>query len=170
MATIGRLDFEAGNPGNEFETIYRDIEEVWRSHGKATDTSELDNALRDKGMAPKRIQAGLNWLKEHGWIEAKTLAGREFVAPVDRVKEPRTSPWLTVNDAADYMRVSKRTLHTWISDGTLKGYRTKAGGALRFRIEDLDKCFNPVGPLTAVSDPVLAELWDNEYDAVYDDL
>ena len=84
------------------------------------------------------------------------------------------SPWMTLNEAAEYLRVSQRTMRSLIAKEQVAAYRVKPGGNLRFRKDDLDECLEPVAErhtvLRAEDYPVLAELWDNEYDAVYDDI
>ena len=85
--------------------------------------------------------------------------------------------WFTVDEAAEYLRVSKRTIYRLCQDGELMGYRTSRRGYWRFRKEDLDKALKKSIPedemedlaaLTATTDPVLAEIWHNERDAAYD--
>ena len=83
------------------------------------------------------------------------------------------SPWMTLQEAAAYLRVSQRTVRTLVAREQVTAYRISPRGALRFKADDLDEALEPTvrpGPLTAISDPVLAELWDNEDDAIYDDL
>ena len=83
------------------------------------------------------------------------------------------SPWMTLREAAEYLRVSQRTMRTLVVREQVTAYRINPRGALRFKADDLDKALEPTarpGPLTALSDPVLAELWDNEDDAIYDHL
>jgi len=85
--------------------------------------------------------------------------------------------WFTVAEAAEYLRVSRRTIYRLCREGKLVGYRTSRRGYWRFRKEDLDKALKRgiaeddherLVALSAVVDPVLAELWDNEKDATYD--
>jgi len=85
--------------------------------------------------------------------------------------------WFTVEEAAEYLRVSKRTIYKLTKDGRLPAFRIGQERHRRFRKEDLDKVPRPAGEertaeallkLSSKSDPVLAELWDNERDAVYD--
>lgn len=85
--------------------------------------------------------------------------------------------WFTVDEAAEYLRVSKRTIYRLCHDGELMGYRTSRRGYWRFRKEDLDKALKKSIPegemedlaaLTATTDPALAEIWHNERDAAYD--
>lgn len=84
------------------------------------------------------------------------------------------SPWLTMDEAASYLRVSQRTMRSLVAKEQVTAYRVRPGGNLRFKREDLDRCLEPVAErhtvLRAEDYPVLAELWDNEYDAVYDAL
>jgi excisionase family DNA binding protein len=88
-----------------------------------------------------------------------------------------TKEWFTVEEAADYLRVSKRTIYKLTKDRRLPAFRIGHECHRRFRKEDLDKIPRPVEEdwtpegllkLTAASDPVLAEIWDNEKDAAYD--
>ena len=85
--------------------------------------------------------------------------------------------WFTVEEAAEYLRVSKRTIYKLTGDGRLPAFRIGAERHRRFRKEDLDKVPQPatggkntkgILSMTAESDPALARLWDNEKDAAYD--
>lgn len=85
--------------------------------------------------------------------------------------------WFTIAEAAEYLRVSKRTIYKLTNDGRLPAFRIGQERHRRFRKEDLDKVPQPgeetknlegVLELTARADPVLAEIWDNEKDAAYD--
>jgi excisionase family DNA binding protein len=90
------------------------------------------------------------------------------------IGEEGPSPWLTVDEAAAYLRVSARTMRSLVAKEQVTAYRVGSGGNLRFKGEDLDDCLEPVsrrpGAMRAEEYPLLAELWDNEYDAAYDDL
>jgi excisionase family DNA binding protein len=89
--------------------------------------------------------------------------------------------WYNLDEAAAYMGVSKRTLYKWTKEGRLRAYRLGKSRIRRFRKEDLDNIpeliedgvenreLAAVVTLSAVGDPVLAELWNNEKDAVYKD-
>jgi excisionase family DNA binding protein len=85
--------------------------------------------------------------------------------------------WFTVEEAAEYLCVSKRTIYKLTQEGRLPTFLIGQERHRRFRKEDLDKV--PWGSkeakkaentlvITAKADPVLAELWDNDKDAVYD--
>ena len=85
--------------------------------------------------------------------------------------------WFTVEEAAEYLCVSKRTIYKLTKEGRLPAFRIGQERHRRFRKEDLDKVPRPgeairtaegLLKLTAKSDPVLAEVWDNERDAAYD--
>ena len=85
--------------------------------------------------------------------------------------------WFTVEEAAEYLCVSKRTIYKLSVEGRLRAFRIGRERHRRFRKEDLDKVPRPGGEaanvetlfkLSAKADPVLAEVWDNEKDAAYD--
>lgn len=85
--------------------------------------------------------------------------------------------WFTVEEAAEYLSVSRRTIYKLTKDGRLPAFRIGQERHRRFRKEDLDGVLQPVEEtknlealmkLTAETDPILAELWDNEKDAAYD--
>jgi excisionase family DNA binding protein len=81
-----------------------------------------------------------------------------------------TKEWFTVDEAAEYLCVSRRTIYKLTKEGRKERHR-------RFRKEDIDKVPRPgeeiadvetLLKLSAKADPVLAEVWDNERDAAYD--
>ena len=85
--------------------------------------------------------------------------------------------WFTVEDAAQYLCVSRRTIYRLTQEGRLSAYRLGRERHRRFRKEDLDKVpriaedaknLEKMLVLTARADPVLVELWDNDRDAAYD--
>jgi excisionase family DNA binding protein len=85
--------------------------------------------------------------------------------------------WFTVEEAAEYLRVSRRTIYKLTKEGRLPAFRIGRERHRRFQKKDLDKVPRLVDEekvtespleLTSKSDPVLAELWDNERDAAYD--
>jgi excisionase family DNA binding protein len=88
-----------------------------------------------------------------------------------------TKEWFTVEEAAEYLCVSKRTVYQLTKDGRLPAFRIGQERHRRFRKEDLDKVprsneeiktLEGLLKLTTKTDPVLAEIWDNEKDAAYD--
>ncbi len=83
--------------------------------------------------------------------------------------------WYSVEDAAKYLSVSKRTVQQLIRDGEMVAYRVGRGGRRRIRRTDLDgpmhrEDHSGLVELGGAEDPVLSELWDNEQDAAYDRL
>lgn len=87
--------------------------------------------------------------------------------------------WFTVDEAAQYLQVSKRTIYKLCAEGRLVGYRSSPRGHRRFSRRDLDQAMKrdvsesdteALMVLTAVADPVLAEVWGNDRDAAYDRL
>ena len=85
--------------------------------------------------------------------------------------------WFTIEEAAEYLCVSRRTIYKLTSEGRLPAFRISRERHRRFRKEDLDKVprsdeearnMGNMLVLTARADPMLAELWDNDKDAAYD--
>jgi excisionase family DNA binding protein len=88
-----------------------------------------------------------------------------------------TKEWFTVDEAAEYLCVSRRTIYKLTKEGRLPAFRIGKERHRRFRKEDIDKALRPdeeatnleaLLRLSAKTDPVLAEVWDNEKDAAYD--
>lgn len=87
--------------------------------------------------------------------------------------------WFTVVEAAEYLCVSRRTIYKLTKEGRLPAFRIGKERHRRFRKEDLDRALRPGKEIVNVeellelgekTDPVLAEIWDNEKDAAYDRL
>ena len=89
-----------------------------------------------------------------------------------------TKEWYTVEEAAEYLCISRRTVYKLTREGRLPAYRIGQERHRRFRKEDLDKVprldgetvKRGVPALTAKDDPILSELWNNDQDAVYDQI
>jgi excisionase family DNA binding protein len=88
-----------------------------------------------------------------------------------------TKEWFTVEEAAEYLCVSRRTIYKLTKEGRLPAFFIGKERHRRFRKGDLDKALRSgeevanldrLLKLTARADPVLAEIWDNENDAAYD--
>ena len=88
-----------------------------------------------------------------------------------------TKEQFTVEEAAEYLCVSRRTIYKLTKEGRLPAFRIGKERHRRFRKEDLDKVPRPGEEITNVetllklsakADPVLAEVWDNDKDAAYD--
>ncbi len=100
------------------------------------------------------------------------------VGPEQRKKttsSPESQQWYTTEESGNYLRVSSRLVYQLVQEGQLTAYRVGSGGHRRFKQEDLDAVMHrgdeaDMNVLTARDDPVLAELWDNDKDAEYDNL
>jgi len=46
--------------------------------------------------------------------------------------------WLTVKEAAAYLKVDRSTIYDWCERGLLAWYELRTGGGRRFRRRDLD--------------------------------
>ena len=53
--------------------------------------------------------------------------------------------WFTVDEAAKYLRISRRTVYKLVKDGRLPVYTVGAERHRRFRREDLDAALRPAG-------------------------
>ncbi|MDO8579184.1 MAG: helix-turn-helix domain-containing protein [Dehalococcoidales bacterium] len=87
--------------------------------------------------------------------------------------------WFTVEEAAEYLCVSKRTIYKLTKEGRLPAFRIGKERHRRFQKENLDKVprmyeetanVAALLKLLASADPVLAEAWNNERDAAYDQI
>ena len=59
-------------------------------------------------------------------------------------KNDQDSPWRpSAAQAGVYLSVHMNTIKRWEKSGRLLGYRTRDGGTLRFRREDLDAVMEP---------------------------
>ena len=92
---------------------------------------------------------------------------------------PVLQEWFTVDEAAEYLRVSRRTIYELTRADKLPAYLLGKQRHRRFRRDDLDAVLRPQTSrrqldegleMTAESDPVLAQMWDNEMDSAYDRL
>jgi excisionase family DNA binding protein len=91
-----------------------------------------------------------------------------------------TKEWFTVQEAAEYLSVSRRTVYKLTAEGRLNPFIIGKERHRRFRKQDLDIVPHPLSVtpaftadnaapyLCAASDPLLAELWNNPQDAIYD--
>jgi excisionase family DNA binding protein len=85
--------------------------------------------------------------------------------------------WFTVEQAAEYLSVSRRTVYNLTREGRLPAYTIGKERHRRFKRKDLDSVPCPgnrtegeaaVLGFNSESDPVLAQLWDNDQDSAYD--
>jgi excisionase family DNA binding protein len=91
-----------------------------------------------------------------------------------------TKEWFTVQEAAEYLSVSRRTVYKLTAEGRLTPFMLGKERHRRFRKQDLDvvpRLLNSTPAFTAdtettylctTTDPLLSELWDNPQDAIYD--
>ena len=129
--------------------------------------------LRERtGLAGEALDGPLKALEGLGLIEAKQTATEVVYW---KIAQKPLKAWYTIDEAAGHMAVSKRTVQQLIRDGQLVAYRVGRGGHRRIKSEDLDSAMLrddrvEIASMTASDDPVLAELWDNDQDSVYDRL
>jgi excisionase family DNA binding protein len=161
---VGKEDFEAGVYGNSIELVMQSL----------SDTQPLTETQVQAitGLTTESLAFALAKLQELGKIEQKLLGASKYYAAISPVPP---QDWYTINESAGYLRISRRTMYKLIHDGQLTAYRVGMGGHRRFRRDDLEQLMSPeesepADVMTAVADPVLAELWDNAKDAAYDNL
>ena len=159
---IGREDFEAGLYGNALELVVQSL-----SSGQPLTERQIQS---ETGLETKSLNFALAKLQERGRIERKTLGASAYYT---EVTAPPRQEWYTIEESATYLRVSRRTMYQLIHDGQLAAYRVGTGGHRRFRRNDLEGLMRKedsefIEAMTAVADPVLADLWGNEKDAEYD--
>ena len=129
--------------------------------------------LRERtGLVGESLDGSLKALEGLGLIGTKRTATQVFYW---KIAQQPIKAWYTIDEAADHMAVSKRTVQQLIRDRQLIAYRIGRGGHRRVKAEDLDSAMHRdddvgIGSMTALDDPVLAELWDNDQDSVYDRL
>src|SRR5215467_6516674 len=51
--------------------------------------------------------------------------------------------WMTVSEAAAYLKVDRKTIYRWCDAGRLPFYELESGGGRRFKREDLDALLKP---------------------------
>lgn len=159
---LGREDFEAGVFGNALELVMQSL-----SSGQPLREGQIQS---ETGLETKSLNFALAKLQERGRVERKWLGASAYYVAI--LAEPRQE-WYTIEESARYLRVSRRTMYQLIHDAQLTPYRVGTGGHRRFSRDGLVRLMQKedselVEAMTAVADPVLAELWDNEQDAAYD--
>jgi excisionase family DNA binding protein len=79
--------------------------------------------------------------------------------------------WLTVEDAAEYLRVTPGTIYRWTKTGQLIAYKFN-GAPIRIKHSDLDTLAKPVNrkpdAWSQLSSAAFNQDWDNPDDAIYD--
>ena len=125
---------------------------------------------RNTGMTDADLDRALADLENLGVINKKKTANQVLYW---RTRAGQDKEWYSLDDAAKYLSVSKRTVQQLIRDGEMVAYRVGRGGHRRIRRTDLDgpmhrEDHSGLVELVGAEDAVLAELWDNEQDAAYD--
>jgi excisionase family DNA binding protein len=127
---------------------------------------------RKTGLAGADLDEALAELEGLGVIISKKTTNEVLYWKAGAVPDKE---WYSVEDAANYLSVSKRTVQQLIRDGEMVAYRVGQGGHRRIRRADLDgpmhrEDHSGLVELAGADDPALSELWDNEQDAAYDRL
>ncbi len=66
--------------------------------------------------------------------------------------------WLSVDEVAEYLWVSKDTIYNWLSDRAMPGY--KVGRFWKFKKEDLDGWVRAGGAASSSDESLIAESKD----------
>ena len=72
--------------------------------------------------------------------EARASSGNHSVA----TQQPDAAHLLTLQQVADYLSISTKTVRRLIRAGRLLGYRVGGSGPYRFRLEEVDRCLVPI--------------------------
>lgn len=160
---------ETNNSGKEF--LGGNLAKVLNAIGQGEKISYLE-IRRRSGLVGAELDGTLERLEQMGRIRSESLP--------DITHYWRTTPapaqnWYTVDEAAQYLRVSRRTIYQLVKEMQLAPYKVGRAGHRRFKQEDIDAVMRKEqdiaeSTLRASDDPVLAELWNNDNDAEYDRL
>lgn len=58
------------------------------------------------------------------------------------VREP--SPWMTIQEAAEFLRVTEHTIHAWARAGKITKYRVAGFNTVRVKRADIQKLVEPL--------------------------
>ena len=152
------------NFGSEFERVLISI-------GESETVSYLE-IQRKSGVYGAALDDALDRLEQLEIIKSQNIQG---IVHYWKPRQTQAQQWYTVDEAAKYLRVSRRTIYQLVKEKQLAPYRVGRAGHRRFRQEDINAVMRREQSITesalrASDDPVLAELWDNEQDAEYDRL
>ena len=158
------------------ETLGAELEKVLNSVGEGETVSYLE-IQRKTGLYPAGLDGVLDRLERLGLIKSQNVRG---IVHYWKPRQTQAQRWYTVDEAAQYLRVSRRTIYQLVKEMQLAPYKVGRAGHRRFKQEDIDAVMRkeqdinePMvreSTLRASDDPVLAELWDNDNDAEYDRL
>lgn len=159
---IGSEDFEAGVDGSALQQVLQCL-----PSDKALSYLEV---CKRTGLAGKELDDALAHLEELRYIQAKSFGSGMYYL---KVENSQPQEWYSIDEAAKYLRVSRRTVYQLVQERQVVSYRVGDRGHRRFRREDLERVMRredipATEAVSGVEDPVLAELWDNEKDAEYD--
>lgn len=137
------------------------------SNDKALSYVDIQNRT---GLAGEELDDALINLEKLPYVNVHRRGGGKYYL---KVASPQPQEWYSIDEAAKYLRVSRRTVYQLVQARQIVSYRLGRGGHRRFRREDLERVMQrenapAADALSGVEDPVLAELWDNEKDAEYD--
>lgn len=158
-----------------------------RKSGRENFGAELDRVLksvgdsgsvgyqeiqRNTGLDGAVLNEALDRLEHMGLIMSRNVRG---LVHYWKSRQTTSQIWYTVDEAAQYLRVSRRTIYKLVKEMQLAPYKVGPAGHRRFKQEDVDAVMRkeqvaPDSALMASDDPVLAELWNNDNDAEYDRL
>ena len=68
-----------------------------------------------------------------------------MIADKPRSTLPAVPEWLTITEAAAYLKVNRKTIYNYMTAGRLPYFELETGGGRRIRREDLDALLR--GPL-----------------------
>lgn len=68
-----------------------------------------------------------------------------------------TSPWLTREEAAAYLKVNERTLDRYRQDGHVQAHKLAGTQSIRYRRDDLDAMLKPVPAVADTSEDVCCD-------------
>lgn len=162
--SVGKENFEARIYGDGLRRVMECL--------PSDDALTMDEIKARTGIPKKTLTTVLPALFELGYIENKWIDGtRHYLKLTPRSRQE----WYTIDEAARYLRVSKRTIYQLIEHGVLVHYRVAGGVRKRFKHDDLEQVMKTedrgsLHEMNAAADPVLAELWGNSRDAEYDNI
>lgn len=153
------------------ETLGAELDQVLDSVGQGETVSYLE-IQRKTGLDGAELDDALDRLERLGLVQSQNVQG---IVHYSKPKQVQAQKWYTVNEAAQYLRVSRRTIYQLVKEMQLAPYKVGRVGHRRFKQEDIDAVMRreqvaPESTLNASDDPVLAELWNNDNDAAYDRL
>lgn len=148
-----------------------ELDRVLNSVGES-ETVSYPEIRRKTGFYGAALDDALDRLERLELIKSQDIQG---IVHYWKPRQTQAQDWYTVDEAALYLRVSRRTIYQLVKEKQLAPYRVGRAGHRRFKRQDINAVMRKEPGITesalrASDDPVLAELWDNEKDAEYDRL